>query len=339
MHTGLWPITRPIVVGVLLALVSMAQASADPVEDCALVRNKTLRITACSEVIAGSAFTPSQKAAAYRIRGRARIDAGANVQGIKDLSLAIGLDGRDGAAHVARAQGRLALGDIDGAIEDLSSALAIAPGTVATLIARGHALLVKGQLDLAIGDLTEAIRRNPRSAVAHLHRGIALKRKGRLDDAIVDFTSALAINPSYALAYNNRGYAYEAKGRKTEAVADFWRALDLDRTLIGASAGLQRLGTNDGRDGRTELLIVEGRTLVEVNCSRCHAVGRGGDSPNPRAPEFHQLHRRHPSVALREPLSRGIAAVHDEMPQFHLTPDQLDRVIAYINSLSLGGAQ
>lgn len=327
--------TTASIAGLLLAAMS-ATSLADPVEDCAQVRNKVLRIKACSDVISGPGFTPVQKATAYRIRGRARIDAGANVQAIKDLSLAIGLDPRDWVAYAVRAQGRLALRDIDGAIADLDEALRLAPGHGATLTTRGYARLVKGDLDRAIADFTEVISRNPRSATAHLHRGLALKRKGRIDDAIVEFTSALAINPSYALGYNNRGYAYEAKGLQAEAIADFGRALDLDRTLVGASAGLQRLGKSDGRDGRTELLVIEGQVLVEVNCSRCHAIGRGGDSPNPRAPEFHQFHRRHPSAALREPLSRGIAAVHDEMPQFHLTPDQLDRIIGYINSLSLG---
>jgi mono/diheme cytochrome c family protein len=37
---------------------------------------------------------------------------------------------------------------------------------------------------------------------------------------------------------------------------------------------------------------------------------------------------------LREPLSRGIAAPHDEMPKFALSGPQIDTIIAYINSLS-----
>jgi mono/diheme cytochrome c family protein len=37
---------------------------------------------------------------------------------------------------------------------------------------------------------------------------------------------------------------------------------------------------------------------------------------------------------LREPLSRGIAAPHDEMPKFALSGPQIDNIIAYINSLS-----
>ena len=83
----------------------------------------------------------------------------------------------------------------------------------------------------------------------------------------------------------------------------------------------------------TEKRVQEGKALVEQNCSGCHAVGGKGASPNKKAPEFRSLHERHPSLALREPLSRGIAAPHDEMPKFALTGPQVDTVVAYINSL------
>jgi mono/diheme cytochrome c family protein len=39
--------------------------------------------------------------------------------------------------------------------------------------------------------------------------------------------------------------------------------------------------------------------------------------------------------ALREPLTRGIAAPHDEMPKFQLGEAEVDKVIAYINSLGV----
>ena len=84
----------------------------------------------------------------------------------------------------------------------------------------------------------------------------------------------------------------------------------------------------------SERLIAEGKDLVERTCAFCHAVGRSGPSPNAKAPPFHSLAERHPALSLREPLSRGIAAPHDEMPQFTLSNDEIDGVIAYINSLT-----
>ena len=44
--------------------------------------------------------------------------------------------------------------------------------------------------------------------------------------------------------------------------------------------------------------------------------------------------RCHPLHALREPLSRSIAAPHDQMPKFALAEPEIDRIIAYINSLA-----
>ena len=45
------------------------------------------------------------------------------------------------------------------------------------------------------------------------------------------------------------------------------------------------------------------------------------------------MQQRHPILALREPLTRGIAAPHDEMPNFALGEAEVDKLIAYINTL------
>ncbi|MFZ2081725.1 MAG: cytochrome c, partial [Xanthobacteraceae bacterium] len=48
-----------------------------------------------------------------------------------------------------------------------------------------------------------------------------------------------------------------------------------------------------------------GLVLVRTNCSRCHAVGKIGDSPLPIAPPFRTLHERYPVEDLQEPLAEG----------------------------------
>ena len=141
------------------------------------------------------------------------------------------------------------------------------------------------------------------------------------------------INPIYALAYNNRGYVYESQGRKQDAIENFRTALLLDPSLVGAKKGLERLGGSAAIAARSDELVREGKGLVEKNCAWCHATGPAGASPNKKAPEFRNLHERHPLLALREPLSRGIAARHDEMPDFALSNADVDKIVAYINSL------
>ena len=44
-------------------------------------------------------------------------------------------------------------------------------------------------------------------------------------------------------------------------------------------------------------------------------------------------------MTLREPLTRGIAAPHDEMPNFGPTDAEIDKIIAYINTLPVEGAR
>jgi tetratricopeptide (TPR) repeat protein len=314
--------------------VTAQTALADTLADCSQARNADLRLRACSEILANTAATPENMALAYRNRGNARADAGANEQAKADFDHAIALRATDAANFAGRARAKLGLQDLPGAIADYSEAIRIAPGNTSLYLGRGHVHYVRGDQIGAIADFTEAIRLNPESASAYNRRGLAHRRAGELAQAIEDYTSAIAINPIYALAYNNRGYAHEAQGRKEDAIADFQSALLLDPSLIGARDGLVRLGIPSSWLAQTEARVKEGKALVEQNCKDCHAVGTQGASPNKKAPEFRTLHERHPSIALREPLSRGIAAPHDEMPKFALSGPQIDAVVAYINSLS-----
>src|SRR3954447_25467007 len=38
----------------------------------------------------------------------------------------------------------------------------------------------------------------------------------------------------------------------------------------------------------------KGRTIVQMNCATCHAIGRQGESPTAKAPPFRDLHKRYP---------------------------------------------
>ena len=315
-----------------LTIVVAKGAVADTLVDCSH-GNSELRLRACSEVIAGPAYGPDDKALAYRNRGNVRADAGTAEQAVADFGEAIKLRPSDASTYAGRGRARMTLGDLSGATADYTEALRLAPETASFHVGRGHARFVQGDLAAAIADFTEAIRLNPKSASTLNRRGLAYRRWGDLDRAIDDYTQAININPIYALAYNNRGYVYEALGRKQDAIADFQAALLLDPSLIGARDGLVRFGIPPTWLAQTEKRIQAGKALVERNCNGCHAVGPRGTSPNKNAPEFRNLHARHPNLALREPLSRGIAAPHDQMPKFGLSGPEIDTIVAYINSL------
>jgi tetratricopeptide (TPR) repeat protein len=316
-----------------LALVSAA-ANADRLTDCRKSTVGEVRVAACSEVIATKATPPEALADAHRIRADAYSDRARYNEAIADYAEAIRLKADDSAAYYGRGAARLALKDVDGAIDDFTQASRYNSTSAGLYVARGYAELVKGAAGEAIADFTVAIRLDPKNAGAFNNRGLAYRKKGDNDNAINDYASAIGINPIYAIAYNNRAYALESKGDKKGAAADFRRALSLDPSLVGAKDGLKRLGEPEILSAETEKLIQKGQQLAERNCAWCHAVGKTGDSPNPRAPRWRELYQRHPIQALREPLTRAIARPHDEMPRFQLSDDETDTIVAYINSLN-----
>lgn len=76
-----------------------------------------------------------------------------------------------------------------------------------------------------------------------------------------------------------------------------------------------------------------GLVIVRTNCSRCHAVGKTGESPLPMAPPFRTLHERYPVEDLQEPLAEGIVTGHPTMPEFRFDPGQVGDIIAYLKTL------
>jgi tetratricopeptide (TPR) repeat protein len=317
---------------VLLAAAGIARA--DVLVDCKTAKSGDMRIAACTTIVNSTTVDRSVRAEALRRRAAAYADRAANREAVADYTEALSIEPAVAGAFTGRANARLALGDTDGAISDLTDALRLNAKTAGLLMARGYAYLVKGNSDAAVADFDAVIALQPKNAAAYNMRGLAYRKKGDIPKALSEYAKAIELNPAFAQAYANRGYVYEAQGDKLAAVADLARALQLDPALTGAASALKRLGQPTDVTQQSERLIAHGRQLAEKNCAWCHAVGKSGESPNPRAPRWRDMAGRHPILALREPLSRGIARPHDEMPKFDLSDAEVDTIIAYINSLS-----
>jgi tetratricopeptide (TPR) repeat protein len=327
---------QKVAIALLLLAVSLRPAAADLNDECRGHPWPDVQLRACTEIITNSSFGLDAKALAYRYRGDARTDAGAFQRAIADFSESIRLRPDNVPAFAGRARAEFSIGTFADALGDYSEAIRLSPATANLYIARGHVYLSQGNLDASIRDLTEAIRLDPRSATAFNNRGLALRKKGDLDGAAQDYSTAIAINPIYALAYENRGYLQEARGQRNDAIGDLRQALLLDPSLVGARDALRRLGSWQFIASESDRRIREGQALAERNCSGCHAIGAQGRSTNGNAPMFRNLSRLYTLLALREPITRGIAAPHDQMPQFVLSDEQIDMIVAYINSLSTG---
>ena len=82
-----------------------------------------------------------------------------------------------------------------------------------------------------------------------------------------------------------------------------------------------------------EAQLRQGQALLTQNCSRCHAVGRTGDSARPDAPAFRTLSARYPIESLEEALGEGIVTGHPDMPEFSFDAEQVGAIIAYLKSI------
>ena len=76
-----------------------------------------------------------------------------------------------------------------------------------------------------------------------------------------------------------------------------------------------------------------GRSLLEINCSGCHAIGAEGASPHEGAPPFRELHERYDVGDLTEALVEGLVSGHPDMPEFTFTPEEAEAIVGYLRSL------
>ena len=76
-----------------------------------------------------------------------------------------------------------------------------------------------------------------------------------------------------------------------------------------------------------------GQQYAERNCAKCHAVGVTGESPVAAAPPFRTFARLWPLGSIEEALAEGITMDHPSMPEFQLTPRQINDFIAYLETI------
>lgn len=77
-----------------------------------------------------------------------------------------------------------------------------------------------------------------------------------------------------------------------------------------------------------------GRLVAQEHCARCHAVGRRGQSPNPKAPQFPLIAERYPGNNPAPVLIDGTVVRHPGMPEFRLLENETDGLVAYIRRIS-----
>ena len=325
---------KKIVFGLVAAVIGIgiSPIAATASDGCSKRSSPNAAIEACTRQLTGQPDTAAATEA-HLVRGRAYVRKGMNAEAVADFTSALKLSPANQEALLGRGEAYLAKRAFQPAADDFAALIALKPAHVAALIGLGYSYLARDQAENAVAAFSRALQADPRNGVALNNRGLAYKKLGNLDAAISDFTTAVQFHPLYALAYNNRGYAHEEKGDKPRAIRDYRDALAIDPSLAGARDGLVRLGAVGSFAAEASQRVAEGKTVAEKNCAWCHAIGPTGESLNDRAPAFRDIHARHPILALRAPITRAIATPHDAMPKLPLSDADVDRIIAYINSL------
>jgi mono/diheme cytochrome c family protein len=77
-----------------------------------------------------------------------------------------------------------------------------------------------------------------------------------------------------------------------------------------------------------------GREVAQEHCARCHAIGRRGQSPNPKAPRFPLIAERYPNNNPAPVLIDGTVVRHPGMPEFRLLENETDGLVSYLRRIS-----
>jgi len=88
-----------------------------------------------------------------------------------------------------------------------------------------------------------------------------------------------------------------------------------------------------GPTAAEESTLARGQRLVEVNCTRCHAVGDTGNSPFADAPPFREVAKNYSQDELVDGFMEGLAVRHPAMPDWDMTMDQAEAIATYIMGL------
>jgi cytochrome c len=111
----------------------------------------------------------------------------------------------------------------------------------------------------------------------------------------------------------------------------------MNSTLTTALLLLAALAVAACASSPKETGLERGRSLVEANCSSCHAVGDVGVSPAPEAPPFRRLSEAYRVSTLEEALTKGISTGHPPMPEFQFAPEDVRSIVTYLQSVQTRG--
>jgi len=95
---------------------------------------------------------------------------------------------------------------------------------------------------------------------------------------------------------------------------------------------LLALAASDALAANTDAM--DGKTILEKNCGRCHSLEAKGASPLPQAPPLREVYLKYPIDQLEEGFAEGMGSRHRDMPQIQFSPDQVAAILNYLGSIT-----
>jgi cytochrome c len=77
----------------------------------------------------------------------------------------------------------------------------------------------------------------------------------------------------------------------------------------------------------------EGYVIAVRHCSHCHSINAAGRSRHPDAIPFRHLSELYQLEGLEEALVEGLMTGHSDMPEFTLSPESANALLAYLESI------
>jgi cytochrome c len=79
---------------------------------------------------------------------------------------------------------------------------------------------------------------------------------------------------------------------------------------------------------------IDGKAILEKNCSGCHSIEATGASPLKGAPPLREIYLRYPIEQLEYGFAEGMGSKHQDMPQIQFSTEEVSAILSYLGSIT-----
>lgn len=105
--------------------------------------------------------------------------------------------------------------------------------------------------------------------------------------------------------------------------------------LASCTASSENDQSRQIHESHQQASLGQGEVMAENLCAPCHAVSLTDRSKHPEAIPLRQLSWGYPVQSLEESFSEGIMVGHPDMPEWKFKPQDVEALLAYIESIQV----